>query len=150
MALVPISEVRQRDHIESNATTRVAIEMASTFSILHEFATMDAADYTAGAVLYDSEFLGGYWEQDANEGTNGTITIEKWSLVTGGVDTPISEAGVMDAGAASLEPLVALATGAEVVAAGFKINVLITGVDAAPTGRVTLFFKTVDDLGEFQ
>ena len=62
MALVPISEVRQRDHIEGNSYARAAMEMASTFCISKQVANLDAADIPIGTVLYDSEFLGCWWE----------------------------------------------------------------------------------------
>ena len=111
------------------------------------FQKMEAAgDVYVGALLYDAEFLGGYWEQDGDEGTDGTITIEKWDDAAGSNQTSISAAGVVDAGAASMEEISAVSDGEEVVAAGYKINVKLATFDRAPSGRVTLFFKHVDDV----
>jgi len=150
MALTPISEVRQRDHIEGNATTRVAIEMASVYPMTLQVANLDAGDHAVGTVLYDSEFLGCWWDQDADEGTNGTALIEKWDDAAGSAQTTISASLAVDAGAQSMEWIAPLATGVELVTAGYKINLITGGVDASPAGRITCWFKLVDDLGEFQ
>ncbi len=150
MALVQLSETRQRDHIAGNATIRAAIEMASTFSISRQIANLDAADIPIGTVLYDSEFLGCWWEQDADEGTNGTALIESWDDAAGSTQVTVSASLTVDAGAASMEWIAPLTTGVELIAAGYKLNLKTTGVDGSPAGRVTCWFKTVDDLGEFQ
>lgn len=148
MALVQLSETRQRDHIAGNATIRAAIEMASTFSISRQVANLDAADIPIGTVLYDSEFLGCWWEQDADEGTNGTALIESWDDAAGSTQVTVSATLTVDAGAASMEWIAPLATGVELIAAGYKLNLKTAGVDNSPAGRVTCFFKTVDDLGD--
>ena len=148
MAQIPISEVRQRDHITGNATIRAAVERASVYSMVRQVANLDAADFAVGTVLYDSEFLGCWWDQDADEGTNGTAVVEKWSDAVGTAQTAISASLTVDAGAQSMEWIAPLTTAAIIVAAGFKINLVTTGVDASPAGRVTCWFKLVDDLGE--
>ena len=150
MALVPISEVRQRDHIEGNSYARAAMEMASTFCISKQVANLDAADIPIGTVLYDSEFLGCWWEQDGDEGTNGTAIIESWDDAAGSTQVTVSASLTVDAGAASMEWIAPLDTGVELISAGYKLNLKTTGVDASPAGRVTCWFKTVDNLGEFQ
>lgn len=150
MALVPISETRQRDQFEANATVRTAVERASTFSISRQVASLNAADIPIGTVLYDSEFLGCWWEQDGDEGTNGTAIIESWDDAAGSTQVTVSASLTVDAGAASMEWIAPLTTGVELITAGYKLNLKVTGVDGAPAGRVTCFFKTVDDLGEFQ
>lgn len=104
-----------------------------------------AGDVSAGAVLYDCTFLGGYWEQDGDEGTNGTLLIEKWDDAAGSSQTSISSSLAIDAGAASLEAITALTTSAATLAAGEKVNLKLATFTYGPTGRVTLFFKTVDD-----
>ena len=150
MALVPISEVRQRHGQEGNTTVRVAVEMASVYPMTCQVANLDAADIAVGTVLYDSEFLGCWWDQDADEVTDGTATIESWDDAAGSTQAAISAALTVDAGAQSMEWIAPLATGAELVAAGYKINLKTTGIDGSPTGRVTCWFKLVDDLGGFQ
>jgi hypothetical protein len=140
--------VRQRDQVRGPGFVRAAIERASVFCIVIPAASLDAGDIMGGAVLYDSEFLGAWFDQDANEGTDGTALIEKWDDASGsGSQTTISASLTVDAGAASLEWIAPLATGAELVAAGYKLNLKTTGVDASPAGRVTCWFKLVDDLG---
>ena len=148
MAQTPISEVRQRDHIEGNATVRVAIEMASVYPMTCQVANLDAGDFAVGTVLYDSEFLGCWWDQDADETTDGTAVIEKWDDAAGSAQAAISASLTVDAGAQSMEWIAPLTTGAEVVTAGYKINLVTTGIDGSPAGRVTCWFKLVDDLGE--
>ena len=113
-----------------------------------QVANLDAGDFAVGTVLYDSEFLGCWWDQDADEGTDGTATIEKWDDAAGSVQASVSAALTVDAGAQSMEWIAPLATGAEVVAAGYKINLVTAGIDASPAGRVTCWFKLVDDLGD--
>lgn len=148
MALVQLSETRQRDHIAGNATIRGAIEMASVFCLVKQVTNLDAGDINVGSVLYDSEFLGCWWDQDADEGTNGTAIIEKWDDAAGSAQTTISASLTVDAGAASMEWIAPLATGVELVSAGYKLNLKTTGIDASPAGRVTCWFKLVDDLGD--
>jgi hypothetical protein len=148
MALVPISLVRQRDHVRGPGWVRTAIERASVFPIVIPAANLNAGDIMGGAVLYDSEFLGAWFDQDGDEGTNGTAIIEKWDDATGsGSQTTISASLTVDAGAASLEWIAPLATGVELVDAGYKINLKTTGINGSPAGRVTCWFKLVDDLG---
>ena len=122
MALTPISLVRQRDHVRGPGWVRAAVERASVFPMVRQVANLDAADIPIGTVLYDSEFLGCWWDQDADEGTNGTAIIEKWSDAAGTAQTTISASLTVDAGAQSMEWIAPLTTSAAVVAAGFKIN----------------------------
>jgi hypothetical protein len=153
MALKPISGVRQRDHMNGPADMRSIIERASVFSMILEKSatghTLNAGDHAVGTLLYDAEFLGAWWDQDADEGTNGTAIVEKWDDVSGsGSQTSISASLTVDAGAQSMEWMAPVSDGEEVVTAGYKINVITTGIDGSPTGRVTCWFKLVDDLGE--
>ena len=104
-----------------------------------------AGDVSVGAVLYDCTFLGGYWEQDGDEGTNGTLLVEKWDDAAGSTQTAISSSLAIDAGAASLEAITALTTSAATLAAGEKVNLKLATFTYGPTGRVTLYFKAVDD-----
>lgn len=126
------------------------MERASTFSISRQIANLDAADIPIGTVLYDSEFLGCWWEQDGDEGTNGTAIIESWDDAAGSTQATVSASLTVDAGAASMEWIAPLDTGVELIAAGYKLNLKTTGIDGSPAGRVTCWFKTVDDLGGFQ
>ena len=148
MALTPISEVRQRDVTRGPGYIRAALERASVYCIVIPAASLNAGDIQGGSVLYDSEFLGAYWDQLGDEGTNGTAIIEKWNDSTGSdSQTTISASLTVDAGAASLEWIAPLTTGVELVATGYKLNVKTTGVDGAPAGIITCWFKLVDDLG---
>ena len=116
-----VGEVRLKTTEKRRALT-TTIERASYFTLTKEFASMVAADYPVGTVLVNCVFVGGYWEQDGDEGADGTITVEKWDDITGsGYQTAISDAMDMDAGAASMEEITAVATGDEEVAAGEKI-----------------------------
>jgi len=148
MALIPISEIRQADHVRGPGWVRAAVERASVFCM--EIAgNMDAGDIMGGTLLYDAEFLGAWWDQDADEGTNGTAIVQKWDDVTGsGYQTSVSASLTVDAGAASLEWIAPVATTVAVCAAGDKLNVVTTGIDGSPNARVTLWFKSVDDLGK--
>lgn len=148
MALEPISETRQRDRQEANATVRSCIEMASVYPMTRQVANLDAGDFAVGTVLYDSEFLGCWWDQDGDETTDGTALIEKWDDAAGSAQTTISASLTVDAGAQSMEWIAPLATGVELVAAGYKLNLKTTGIDGSPAGRVTCWFKLVDDLGD--
>ena len=126
--------------------------MASTYAIsLPSPVLINATgDTSLGAILYDSEFLGGFIETSGDEGAaDAVLTIEKWDDVTGTAQTAISAEVTCDAGAAEVEPIATLGTAASVVAAGYKLNMVIaTAATNAITGKITLFFKTVDDLGE--
>ena len=149
MAVMKISDVRQRNDVTGRATDRAALERASTFVLQRALTTMAAADYTVGILLYDCEFLGGYIEQEGDEGANGTITIEKWDDVAGSTQVAISSAVALDAGAAEINALPALTTGVEVIlrASHPKINAVIAGCDGAVAAKITLYFKLVDDVG---
>ncbi len=111
------------------------------FVIRAGLANLDAADLPIGVVQSACQFMGGFLEQDADEGTNGTATLEKWDDVTGSNQTAISAAATIDAGAAAIVPLVPVTDAEEIVAAGFKINLVTAGIDGSPAGRVTLVFK---------
>ena len=151
MALVPISQSRQSDQFEGNATVRVAVEMASVYPMTLQIANLAVVGDTAvGTVLYDSEFLGCWWDQDGDEGTNGTALLESWDDAAGSTQASISASLTVDAGAQSMEWIAPLTTGAELVSAGYKINLKTATIDGVIAGRVTCWFKLVDDLGEFQ
>jgi len=148
MALQPISEVRQRNHVSGNRTARQAIERASTFVLTIQDVPLNAtADLGVGTVLYDCEFLGGYCIVSADEGTDIVGKIESWDDAAGTAQVALSAEFTFDAAAASNEAITAVAD--NLVSAGYIINLLIsTAASNAVTGDVTLFFKTVDDLGE--
>lgn len=147
MALVPISEMRQHDHPEANRIAREAIERASTFSMAVEIGDMDAGDKALGTLLYDSYYIGGYLEVHADD--DGTGVVEKWDDITGsGYQTSVSAGVVIDGGVDMRGALATLGTADSLCSADDKI-VFKSGVfDGTVAGQVTLFFKTVDDLGE--
>lgn len=149
MTIKKISDVRQRNDVTGRATYREMLERASVIVLQRSLSTMTAADYTLGELLYDCEFLGGYIEQEGDEGNNGTITIEKWDTVAGATQTAISAAATLDAGAAAITAITALATGVEVitVATTPKLNICIAGCNGAVAAKVTVFLKLVDDVG---
>lgn len=142
MTTLKIGDVRLKQR-SMRRTLVTAIERASVFPM--EIAgNMDAGDIMGGTLLYGAEFLGAWWDQDADEGTNGTAIIQKWDDVTGsGYQTSISATLTVDAGAASLEWMAPLTSGVEVCTAGDKLNVVTTGIDGSPNARVTLWFKHV-------
>ena len=147
MVLVPVSQMRQVDHPEANRIEREAIERASTFCLVGDIADMDAGDKGIGTLLYDSEYMGGYIEIAADD--DGTVVIEKWDDVSGsGSQTSISAIATIDGGVDLRGALTTLGTSASVCAAGYKIAAKTGVFDAAKVGRVVLFFKLVDDLGE--
>lgn len=147
MAIKKVSDVRVPPRAMNSRYLCETIERASVFC-MEISGNMDAGDIMGGTLLYDAEFLGAWWDQDADEGTNGTAIIQKWDDVTGsGYQTSISATLTVDAGAASLEWMAPLATGVEVCAAGDKLNVVTTGIDGSPNARVTLWFKLVSDEG---
>lgn len=148
MALVPESQERQSDHPEANRLLREAIERASTFCMVGVISSMNAGDKAIGTLLYDSEYIGGYIELAADD--DGTVVIEKWSDVSGTAQTSVSAIATLDGGVDLRGAIATLGTAASVCTAGYKINALTTVFDGAVAGRVVLFFKTVDDLGEFQ
>lgn len=126
---------------------RNVIERASTFCMVGEITSMNAGDIAVGTLLYDSEYMGGYLEVAADD--DGTAVVEKWDDVTGsGSQTSISAIATIDGGVDMGGAMATLGTAASVCTAGYKINVKTTIFDGAVAGRVTLFFKTVDDLGE--
>lgn len=146
MTIEYISENRLRDHTQSKRLLAKAIVRGSVFSMVIPAANLDAGDIMGGAVLYDCEFLGAWFDQDADEGTDGTAIIEKWDDTSGsGYQTTISASLTVDAGAASLEWIAPLTTGVEFLTAGDKINVKTTGIDGSPAGRVTCYFAQLND-----
>ena len=150
--MTKIGDVRLKSR-PKRRTMAVALERASVFSmVLERSATghsLDAGDHAVGTLLYNAVFLGAWWDQDGDEGTDGTAIVEKWDDVSGsGSQTSISATLTVDAGAQSMEWIAPLSTGAEEVAAGYKINVVTAGIDGSPTGRVTLWFKNVDSVDE--
>jgi len=150
MTIYKISEARQRNDINGRAGARAYIERASTFTMCYPTAialNAVAGDTPIGIVPYDCEFLGGYLEVSGDEGVNGAIVIEKWVSIVG-AQTSISAAVAIDAGAASIEALAAVTDGEEVCPAGYKIVLKrTTATGNAVTGILTLYFKTVDDIG---
>lgn len=125
-----------------------AIERAADVVITKTYTTMAAADFPVAVSLHNMVFLGGYIEQVGDEGTNGTLTIERWDDVSGSTQTAISSAATLDAGAAAITTITALTTGAEEVVAGEKINAVIASCDGAVGWHLTLFFKTVDSVDD--
>jgi len=138
--------MRQVDHPEANRIEREAIERASTFCMVGDIADMDAGDKGIGTLLYDSEYVGGYLELAADD--DGTGDIEKWDDAAGSNQTSISAGVVIDGGVDLRGTLATLGTADSVCAAGYKINFKSGVFDGTVAGRVVLFFKLVDDLGE--
>ncbi len=147
MALDPISEMRQKNHPESFRLEREVIEKASTFCMVANITSMNAGDVALGTLLYDSEYIGGYIELLADD--DGTIVIEKWDDITGsGSQTSISAIATLDGGVDLGGALATLGTSASLCAAGYKIAAKTGVFDGAVGGLVSLYFKTVEDLGE--
>jgi hypothetical protein len=121
------------------------VERASTVIMQTQTSTMAAGDFPVGVALYNMVFLGGYIEQEGDEGTNGTITIERWDDVSGSTQTAISSAATLDAGAAAITEIEALVTTDIEVAAGEKINAVIASCTGSVATHITLYFKLVDD-----
>jgi hypothetical protein len=110
--------------------------------------TLNAGDHAVGTLLYAAVFIGAWWDQDGDEGTDGSAIVEKWDDVSGSNQTSISATLTVDAGAQSMEWMAPLGTTADECAAGYKINVVTAGIDGSPTGRVTCWFKNVDVVDE--
>ena len=145
MTIEYISENRLRDHTQFKRLLAKTIVRASVFPLVIT-GNMNAGDIMGPTLLYDAEFLGAWWDQDADEGTDGTAIIQKWDDVTGsGYQTSISATLTVDAGAASLEWMAPLTSGVEICAAGDKLNVVTTGIDGAPNARVTMWFAHIND-----
>ena len=76
------------------------------------------------------------------------MVIEKWDDVSGSNKTSVSAIATIDGGVDLRGAMATLGTAACVCTAGYKISAKAGVFDGAVAGRVVLFFKTVDDLGE--
>jgi len=107
-----LSDVRLRKH-NSRIKLGQAVEAASYHVISREVALNQTGDVYLGTLPRSARFLGGTITQFADEGTDGTATIEVWDDMAGSTQTAISSSTAIDAGAAGQNDITALATGAE-------------------------------------
>lgn len=116
-------------------------QVGSVFTICRDIATMAAGDFPMGELLEDCEFVGGKIEQTGDEGTNGTVEVEKWDNVGGSTQTTISNVVSLDAGAAEINTFSPVTSGAELCSAGDKINLKISSCTTATKCLITLYFR---------
>ena len=140
-----ISREELRDHAGFTKLLADSIEEASTFTLQRTTATMAAGDFTVGVLLKECIFLGAYIEQAGDEGTDGTITIERWDNVGGSTQTAVSSAATLSAGAAAITTIPALTTTAIYCTAGEKINAVIASCNGAVAAYIVCYFKVVHD-----
>ena len=126
-----------------------AIDTASYFTV-----NTGALNFTTGAMHYvctlpvAATFVSGKLHSNANEGTNGVVTVQKLAADTAALSggTDISADVAIDAGVAAFEAIAALTTGAEDCAAGS--NILLdnsTNIGNNVVTNISLTFKLVDD-----
>ncbi len=132
--------------ITSRRTLVTNIERASTIVFNSKQASMVAGDYPLGIAPYDMELVKAYVEWEGDEGTNGTVAIEKWDDVSGTAQSAMTDSVTVDGGAAAIYALTPNSDGTEKIVAGEKLNMLIATCDGVVAGTVTLAFKLVDDV----
>jgi hypothetical protein len=147
MAQTYVSDVRLKSRSVREKLVD-AITKSSTFCLQADGVALNGTgDIYVGVVLEDCEFIGGFVETSADEGTDGDLTIEHWDDLAGSTKTTCSLTVAIDAGAAAIEPIGVSATAADnFVGAGYRIVIdLGTGVGNAITGEFCLYFRTVSD-----
>ena len=140
-----ISDVRL-NKINARRTLANTIERASTIVYSISVANTNAGNHNLGIAAYDMELVKAYVNIRGNEGTNGTVAIEKWDTIAEGESDLMTDAGAVDGGAAELFPLTPVTDGGQYITAGEVINMVTATIDGSVEGIVTLVFKLVDNI----
>ena len=140
-----ISDIRL-NKITARRTLANTIERASTIVYSISVANTNAGNHHLGIAAYDMELIKAYVNIRGNEGTNGTVAIEKWDTIAEGESDLMTDAGAVDGGAAELFTLTPVSDGGQYITAGEVINMVTATIDGSVEGIVTLVFKLVDNV----
>ena len=140
-----VSDVRL-NKITTRRTLANALERSSTVVYTREIANSNAGDHSMGVAAYDMELVKAYVEFRGDEGTNGTVAVEKWDNVGGSAQAAMTNAAAVTAGAAAIVTLTPNSDGTEKVTAGEKLNIVTATIDGGVAAIVTLVFKLVDNV----
>ena len=140
-----VSAVRL-NKINARRTLANTIERASTVVYSISVANTNAGNHNLGIAAYDMELVKAYVNIRGNEGTNGTVAIEKWDTIAEGESDLMTDAGAVDGGAAELFTLTPVTDGGQYITAGEVINMVTATIDGSVEGIVTLVFKLVDNI----
>ena len=140
-----ISDIRL-NKITARRTLANTIERASTIVYSISVANTNAGNHHLGIAAYDMELVKAYVNIRGNEGTNGTVAIEKWDTIAEGESDLMTDAGAVDGGAAELFTLTPVTDGGQYITAGEVINMVTATIDGSVEGIVTLVFKLVDNV----
>ena len=99
-----------------------------------------------GVAAFDMELIKAYVEFRGDEGTNGTVALEKWDDVSGSTQAAMTAAATVNAGAAAIVTLTPNSDGTEKMTAGEKLNIVTASIDGGVAAIVTLVFKLVDNV----
>jgi len=140
-----ISDIRL-NKVTARRTLANTIERASTIVYSISVANTNAGNHHLGIAAYDMELIKAYVNIRGDEGTNGTVAIEKWDTIAEGESDLMTDAGAVDGGAAELFTLTPVSDGGQFITAGEKLNMVIATCNGAVRGNVTLVFKLVDNV----
>ena len=140
-----ISDIRL-NKVTARRTLANTIERASTIVYSISVANTNAGNHHLGIAAYDMELIKAYVNIRGNEGTNGTVAIEKWDTIAEGESDLMTDAGAVDGGAAELFTLTPVTDGGQYITAGEVINMVTATIDGSVEGIVTLVFKLVDNV----
>jgi len=140
-----ISDIRL-NKITARRTLANTIERASTIVYSISVANTNAGNHHLGVAAYDMELVKAYVNIRGDEGTNGTVAIEKWDDIAETADDLMTDAGAVDGGAAELFTLTPVTDGGQYIGAGEILNMLTTNLSGSVEGIVTLVFKLVDNV----
>ena len=140
-----ISDIRL-NKVTARRTLANTIERASTIVYSISVANTNAGNHHLGIAAYDMELIKAYVNIRGNEGTNGTVAIEKWDTIAEGESDLMTDAGAVDGGAAELFTLTPVSDGGQYITAGEVINMVTATIDGSVEGIVTLVFKLVDNV----
>ena len=140
-----ISDVRL-NKINTRRTLANTIERASTIVYTREIANSNAGDHSMGVAAFDMELIKAYVEFRGDEGTNGTVALEKWDDVGGSTQAAMTAAATVSAGAAAIVTLTPNSDRTEKMTAGEKLNIVTASIDGGVAAIVTLVFKLVDNV----
>ena len=140
-----ISDIRL-NKITARRTLANTIERASTIVYSISVANTNAGNHHLGVAAYDMELVKAYVNIRGDEGTNGTVAIEKWDTIAEGESDLMTDAGAVDGGAAELFTLTPVSDGGQYITAGEVINMVTATIDGSVEGIVTLVFKLVDNV----
>jgi len=140
-----ISDIRL-NKVTARRTLANTIERASTIVYSISVANTNAGNHHLGVAAYDMELVKAYVNIRGDEGTNGTVAIEKWDTIAEGESDLMTDAGAVDGGAAELFTLTPVSDGGQYITAGEVINMVTATIDGSVEGIVTLVFKLVDNV----